>query len=107
MNKYISIGFTKKVYGVKGTLKVKIEPEYLEDFLNAKILFLSVHGRQVPYFVDKIHGTSELLLDLDEINSRENAIPLTSKEIFLRPEDIIPEEERMFEVEESLAKYLS
>ena len=33
MEKYISIGFTKKEHRLKGELKVLVEDEYLEDLL--------------------------------------------------------------------------
>ncbi|MDX1942637.1 MAG: ribosome maturation factor RimM, partial [Saprospiraceae bacterium] len=76
-----------------GELKIQIEEEYLEDFLQAEVIFLEISGKQVPYFIEKIRSGNEMLLKLEDINSREAATPLASKEIFLREEDLLPVEE--------------
>lgn len=102
MEKYTSIGFTKKCHGLKGDLKVMIEDEYLEDFLKSPVIFLSIKGRHLPYFVEKARLGNELLLKLEDVDSKEVAHSLTSKEIFLQSTNILKEEEREFEVVSNL-----
>ena len=51
MKEMILIGKTKKASGVKGELKVNIDEKYLEDFLQATVLFLTIQGKNVPFFV--------------------------------------------------------
>ncbi|MEM6319247.1 MAG: 16S rRNA processing protein RimM [Bacteroidota bacterium] len=95
---YQSIGFTKKTYGVKGALKLKIEDHYLEDFAQAEVVFLALNGRKIPYFVEAINFDTPFTLQLEDIDTKEKAIELTSKEIFLRQSDLIPLEEKVFDV---------
>jgi len=111
MKEYISIGFTKKCHGVKGDLKIQIEDQYFEDFAKANVVFLEIKGRHVPYFIENIKNANDLLLKLEEIDSKESANELTSKELFLQPKQIIKEEDRELELveeEEKLAfeKYI-
>ncbi len=102
MEKYTSIGFTKKCHGLKGELKVLVEDEFLEDFLKTPVIFLAINGRHLPYFVEKARMGNELILKLEDVDSKENAQLLSSKEIFLQPANILKEEERELEVESNL-----
>lgn len=102
MEKYTSIGFTKKCHGLKGELKVMVEDEYLEDFLKTPVVFLSIKGRHLPYFVEKARLGNDLILKLEDVDSKETAHILASKEIFLQPANILKKEEREFEVESDL-----
>ena len=88
MEKYISIGYTKKTRGVKGNIRVEVEDIYFEDFQKATVVFLSQKGKQMPFFVEKIMNEKELLLKLEDVDSKEVAHDLTSKELFLREADI-------------------
>ena len=107
MEDLISIGFTKKTYGTKGELKVKIKENYLEDFLKSDILFLGIQGKEVPFFKEYFKVSGSPLLKLEEIDDRDAASGLTSKEIFLRRSDVLSEEEREFEVvEDMIYKFL-
>lgn len=97
----ISIGFCRKPHGVGGELKVQIEAEYLEDFLQAEVIFLDITGKQVPYFIEKIRPGSEILVKLEDVDSREAAAALNGKEMLMREEDVHTGEEE--ENEEDLA----
>lgn len=99
MENFVSVGYTKKTHGIKGQLKVKINEQFIEDFLQAEVLFIEIHGKRVPFFVEHKDIGNSLLLKLEDVESKEAAVAITSKEIFLREADIIPEEERQFEVE--------
>ena len=39
------------------------------------------------------------LIKFEDVNSPEETVAISSKEVYARQEDLIPEEERMFEVE--------
>ena len=97
----VSIGFCRKPHGVGGELKVQIEAEYLEDFLQAEVIFLDITGKQVPYFIEKIRPGSEILVKLEDVDSREAAAALNGKEMLMREEDVHTGEEE--ENEEDLA----
>jgi len=100
MQEYQSIGYTKKTYGVKGELKLNIPDRYLEDFAQAEVLFLGIAGRKIPYFVEYINFENPFTLKFEDCNSKEAAIELTSKQIFMRTKDLLPEEEKVLESEE-------
>ena len=102
MQDLVFIGKTKKATGINGQLKVFVEDKYLEDFLQAKVIFLTIQGKNVPFFVEQIAVTNAPLLKFEDINSRQDALALTSKEMFLRPIDIIPEQDRQFIYDDGL-----
>ncbi len=88
MDKYVSIGVVRKTHGVKGELKIQIELPYLEDFLEASVLFLDIKGKQVPYFIEEVRAGNDLIVKLEEVNTRETAQDLCNKTIFLREQDL-------------------
>lgn len=97
---YVNIGYTKKTHGIAGELKLVIEDRFLEDFLKNERIFLDVKGAKVPYFVASVRGKDEMILKLEEVDSRESAYTLQSREVFLREQDLIPGHEREIETEE-------
>lgn len=99
MSEYQSVGFTKKTYGVKGELKLSIADKYLEDFAQAEVLFLGLAGRKIPYFVEAINFENPFTVKFEDNDTKESAIELTGKEIFMRTKDLLPEEEKIYEVE--------
>ncbi len=84
----IGIGFCKKPHGIKGELKVQIDEEYRDDFLRAKVIFMHISGREVPYFIENIRTGNHVLMKLEDIDTPEAAIALAGKEMFLRHEDV-------------------
>jgi len=102
---YVEIGYTKKTHGVQGWLRVQVEPEYLEDLLSTSAIFLSLQGQPVPYFVESFDTRNDLLLKLEDIDSKEAAAELSGKALSLREQDIIPDEEREFELTEEELEY--
>ncbi|MFM8372628.1 MAG: ribosome maturation factor RimM [Bacteroidota bacterium] len=97
---YIAIGRVRKAHGITGEVKVSIEDRYLEDFLKNERIFIEMKSSRMPYFISSVRGESEMIVKLEEVDDRDAAIALHSKEIFLRKEDLIPDDEREFEPEE-------
>ena len=107
MDKKIAVGYTKKPFGVEGELRLSIEPEYLEDTLQAKILFIEVRGNPAPYFVEAMRFNNTPIVKFEDINSKEAARELSSSKVLLFEKDLIPEAERVLEVEElAFEKYV-
>lgn len=94
------IGYTKKAKGLDGSLKVKIFDEYVEDFAQAEVLFLEMSGKHLPFFVQKLEVQSDLVVQFEDVTDRNSAALLTGKSIFLRPQDILADEDRQLEIEE-------
>lgn len=87
-DKLIGVGFTKKTHGSQGELKITIKDEYLEDFVNADVVFINVQGKPLPFFIENLRDAGDILLKIEDVDSPADAKNLTSKELFLREKDI-------------------
>ncbi len=96
---YVSIGRTIKPHGLKGELKLAIEPRYLEDFLKNERIYIDVNGTKVPYFIEDVRGGNDLIVQLEDVGNRDAAMAIQSREVFLRQSDLIPDHHRELEVE--------
>ncbi len=93
------IGKTVKPFGLDGSVRVAIKDEFLEDFLSVEVVFLHLKGQVVPYFVEEIKD-NDLIVLFDGINNKEDAAAISGKKLLIREEDLIPEEEKVLELEE-------
>lgn len=94
MSNFVSIGYTKKPHGIKGEIKLQIEEYYLEDLLQAKVVFIRLKGQEVPFFIEEIRVGNNIIGKFEETNTPEAALTISNKEIFLREQDLIPDEDR-------------
>lgn len=85
---FVSIGFTRKTHGVKGELKCSVEEDFEEIVLKKGRVFLDQKGRKLPYFVETIRGAGEPIVKFEDVNTREDALMLQSKEMFLLESDL-------------------
>lgn len=90
---YILIGHTKKTHGAQGEIKVEIKDQFLEDFIQAEVIFISIQGKPVPFFIENIRDAGDLLLKVEEIDTPAGAKEITSKELFLREADLLEDVE--------------
>ena len=94
MSEYVQIGYTQKTHGVGGEIRIFIEDNYEDDFLQASVVFLDMDGQMVPYFVEYIRGNHADILKFEDISSREEAQKLKSRQVYLRAEDLeVPAQE--------------
>ena len=103
--KYVTIGRTRKAHSLTGELKVFIEERYLEDFMKNERIFLEIKGVKIPYFIANVRGGGEMIMKLEEVDNRDTATLLQSREVMLREQDILPDHLREYEMpeEETLA----
>ena len=101
----IPIGFTKKPHGLKGEIKLQVTERYLEDLMNVDVVILQIKGKPTPFFVDDIRVGNTTIGKFEDIDNPESALSISNKELFLREEDIIPDEFREFEVTEEGLEY--
>ncbi len=99
MDKSIKIGATKKPHGLKGEIKLFIEERYMEDLMYAEILLIDIKGRQTPFFVENMRVGNNIIAKFEDVNTPEAAMAIANKEIFLRENDLIPDDEREIELE--------
>lgn len=86
---YIQIGFTRKTHGIHGELKAAIEAPFEEIFLKVERVFLEIKGIKQPFFIKTIRGGGELIVGFEDVCTREDALRLQSRLIFL-PESEVP-----------------
>ena len=89
MSNYTSIGFTKKLYGTKGGIRLSVKEIYHEALLNAKCVFLKMEGNKIPFFIHQVIQDTPLRIRFEDYLDRNTAHRLTGKEIFL-PEQQLP-----------------
>ena len=85
---YTEIGKINKPHGLNGEMKAKIDQRFWNDITEIEAFFLELNGKKTPYFIEYLRGKSNLILKLEEIESKEDASVLTNKRIFLRTQDI-------------------
>lgn len=83
---YIQVGILGKTHGLKGELKFRIEEEYIDDFNEAKVIFIKNKGHHAPYFIESIRSSS--IIKFEDTDNVEAAKILQSLPIFLKEEDI-------------------
>lgn len=94
MSDFVQIGYIQKTHGVEGELRVHIEEDFAEDFLNCNALFIETGGQMLPFFIEYIRGANDDILKLEDVGSREEAQKLGSQPVFLRKADMLPPEEK-------------
>jgi 16S rRNA processing protein RimM len=85
---YIKIGYIRKPHGTKGELKVVVEDKFVDDFIDADVVFIDMTGTKAPYFVESIRDAGFLLLTLEDFDSRSAVELLSKKSLYLRRTDI-------------------
>lgn len=88
MDQLVRVGYTQKPHGTRGEIKIQIEEEYLEDFMNSKIAFLEITGKQIPFFLKSMRGENPMIVKLEDTHTREDAQFLAGKTLFLRAQDV-------------------
>ena len=99
MDKLTAVGFTRKPHGLKGEIKLHIEERYLEDVMKTDVVMLQIKGKPTPFFVDDIRVGNAIIGKFEDIDTPESALYIANKEIFLREQDMLTEDEREYEVE--------
>jgi len=92
MKNYLPIGQFKKPFGVKGLMRVVIEDAYWDSFMDIEVLFVKERGHMVPYFVEQIEDSNQLLIKLEDVDSPEVAKVLSNQPVYV-PDDVIEMDE--------------
>lgn len=90
MAEYFKSGKIVAVHGLKGEVVIKHELGKTTDFNKITALFLEDKNKTfIPYFIEaaKTKSTHEVFLKFESIDSRESALPLTAKTVWLPEKD--------------------
>jgi len=88
MEGYTHIGRLLKPHGLAGELKLWVEDSFLDAIWDTEVLYIEQTGRPLPFFVEHLRGKGALIVKLEELDKREDALLLSHKEVFLRTEDL-------------------
>lgn len=78
------IGFIMKPHGLKGQVTIALDPEAPEDFSSIETVFVEVHERLLPYFIEAISlKGSKAFLKLEEVNTPEEAKHISKSALYL------------------------
>lgn len=89
MEKLVNIGRIRKPHGIDGVVKALVEDGFLESFVESEVVFIELRGGRVPFFIEGLDLGSDLLVKFEEVDSREEALELSGKALFLREGDIL------------------
>jgi len=89
-NELVRIGKLSRAHGIKGEIRGLIEPELLQRIKKLNILFVSVKGNPLPYFIEyfDLSDSGVCLFKFEEVNDRTEAEKLSGKEIFIKEENL-------------------
>lgn len=81
-------------HGIKGELTCNIIDEAIEGITETDVVFVMINGGLVPYFIEddglRSKGSSSVLIKFDDIDTKEIADNLVSKELYL-PNELVYE----------------
>lgn len=92
---FIEVGYTMKPHGLDGEIKVTVEEEFEDDFLETEVVLLELKGKNTPFFIESVRGTNQFIVKFESVNSRDEALKIASKKLFLKAEDISEVEEEI------------
>jgi 16S rRNA processing protein RimM len=88
----VVIGKLGKPHGLKGELKVGVEPAYEDALLESDILFVQLGSQVIPHFIEYVRGGGSMLIKLEEVDDQVTASLLQHKPVLL-PADQLPAED--------------
>lgn len=79
------VGYILKPHGVRGVLKFIAQHQFEDSFLDTNALFLGQDKDTVPYIIETLEqiGSNEYLVKFEDVNSKEEAKPLSKKQVFI------------------------
>ena len=91
LDNYFYLGKIIKPNGYKGKVNAYLDTDDPEMYDNINMLFLSINGMPVPYFVEAIHIlNNKAVITFQDIDSIEKADLLSQKEIYLPLNELPP-----------------
>jgi len=89
---YVKIGSILKPVGTRGEMKTDIPDEFLEDFIHAGHIFLLINGSYVPYFIESVRETNQILVKFEEMDDPEDASTISLKDIYMEEKNVTSSE---------------
>lgn len=90
MSELVQIGSIYRAHGVKGVMKMRVVPEFMDDLLELEAVFIDTSKGTLPHFIRKVEAIADdmALLQLEEVDSKEKATALIKCAVLARDEDL-------------------
>lgn len=82
---FFRAGLIKKTFGAKGELVLIFDRKFNANLTEKEPVFPEINGKLVPFFIEWLQwqNATELRLRLEDIETKEQAAPLTGKPFYL------------------------
>ena len=81
---YFYLGLITKTHGYDGKVVAFIDADNPSDYENTEMVFLNIHGKLVPYFIEERSlKNNKLIIKFQDVATGEQAADLVKKEIYL------------------------
>lgn len=90
MTEWIQLGSIYRTHGLKGMMKVKVDPLYLDELLEMEAVFLQTKAGNLPYFIKSVEAISDdmVLLQLEDVDTKEKAEELLRVPVMAEAENL-------------------
>ncbi|MCW3805273.1 ribosome maturation factor RimM [Plebeiibacterium marinum] len=91
----VAVGYINKPHGIKGEIVFSLLDGFYSEDIDTNFLLLNIDNGLVPFRIESIRTKSSktLLVKLNDVNSEDKARDLCDAEVYLKPEEILKEEE--------------
>lgn len=78
------LGSVVKTHGLRGELLIFLDVDNPEEYLELESVFVDIDGKLVPFFIESLLPQGDrAIVALEDIETIEDAKPLTGKELYL------------------------
>jgi 16S rRNA processing protein RimM len=87
------VGKIVKPHGLKGEIQALLDVDYPEEYEDMESVFLEIKGDLVPYFIERIKITTNMvIIKFEGVDNSEAALKLKNALLYL-PDELLPEQE--------------
>ncbi len=85
---YQKVGRFGKTHGLSGAIRLIVEEDFLDAVLKAEVVFAPLGGHPVPFFPDGVVLEAPLVMQFEDLNSKEEAQEIAGLDLLLRSEEV-------------------
>ncbi|RLD17803.1 MAG: 16S rRNA processing protein RimM [Bacteroidetes bacterium] len=85
---FVRVGICGKTHGAAGEIKLRIDTGREEACLSSPFLFIDIDGSKVPFAIDGMRRTKDLLVSFAEVSDNTAASRFVGREVFLPSDEV-------------------
>lgn len=85
---FVRVGICGKTHGTAGEIKLRIDPGREEACLSSAFLFIDIDGSKVPFAIDGMRRTRDLLVSFADVSDNTKASKFVRREVFLPSDEV-------------------